>query len=183
MQINVFWCVCEVTCTVDTGILWILTGPRGIAFRAFIHRKGTFQSDGSSWASLHWSDSPVAQWCGGSLWPGNVEEASAGAVNSTKLQQSNQGVKPGLIWYPGAVLITAHRHSETHTHMHARARVHTRTQGKNLFSVLHSGIALIVLELQVLYWFLLIIFKWTIMAVSPVVAHSYPTIALVHFSD
>lgn len=164
---------------------WILTGRCGIAISAYIHSKWTFQSDSSCWPLLPLSESPVAQWWGGSLWPGNMEKGSAGGGKFTKLQQSNQGVKPGLIWYPGAVLITDHSHSETHAHAHPCTRAHAviPRRKKNLFSVLHSGIALIVLELQVLYWFLLIIFKWTIMAVSPVVARSYSTIALVHFSD
>lgn len=76
-----------------------------------------------------------------------------GGVKFTKLQQANQGVKPGLICYPGAALITDPSHSQTHTHARpcTRTRAAARRRGTPLSSVRHSGIALIVLELRALY--------------------------------
>lgn len=141
-----------------------------------------------------WLQMPVslpALWCGSSLWPvhrwgggvpgegggrGEVWVGGSGVgVKFSKSQQSNQGVKPELIWYPSSVLITDCAKPQWKTHTHSCAK-------KTLLPILQSGLPLIVLELQVHYWLVLIIFKWTIMAVPPVSARSYARMAQAHFS-
>lgn len=73
----------------------------------------------------------------------------------------------------------AHTHKLTQTHVHGQACAPTLCLSSRhkapVCPILYSGPCIDCLELQVLYWFLLISFKWTIMAMSPAVTCSYPT--------
>lgn len=72
---------------------------------------------------------------------------------------------------------TAHKHTQTHVHGQACAPTLCLSSRHKapICPILYSGPCIDCSELQVLYRFLLISFKWTIMAVSPAVTRSYPT--------